>query len=97
MTISLFWTYNGIESKSESRIEVKKDMVTINDRVKDARKKLGLSQYDLANKVKFLNQSQISKIETGNRSISARDLIGISEALHIPIEKLLEGLREEDT
>lgn len=65
-------------------------MVPIHKRIKAVRKKIGLSQNELADKVKFLNQSQISKIETGGRTVSANDLISISKALNVPIGELVE-------
>ena len=68
--------------------------MTVSERIRSAREKRGLSQYQLANKLKNLNQSQLSKIETGKRKICAADLIEISDALEIPVGVLIG---EEDT
>lgn len=65
-------------------------MVSVNKRIKQIREKNGLSQYQLADKIPTLSQSQIAKIETGQRRVSVADLISISEALNVPAEKLLE-------
>ncbi|MEG0830467.1 MAG: helix-turn-helix transcriptional regulator [Anaerovoracaceae bacterium] len=62
----------------------------LNERIKRRREEIGLSQYALANRLKILNQSQISKIESGERGISAKDLILLSKALNVPISELLD-------
>lgn len=54
------------------------------------RKEKGISQYELANKIKYLNQSQLSKIEKGTRKITDYDLICISKALDVSVETLLK-------
>lgn len=58
-------------------------------KIKEIREKQGISQYDLAKKVGYLNQSQLSKIETGSRKISDVDLINIAKSLNISIEDLI--------
>lgn len=65
-------------------------MVSVNKRIKQLREDSGLSQYQLADKIPTLSQSQIAKIETGRRRVSAVDVISISEALNVPAGKLLE-------
>ncbi|MEG2324247.1 MAG: helix-turn-helix transcriptional regulator [Anaerovoracaceae bacterium] len=62
----------------------------LNERIKRRREEVGLSQYALANRLKVLNQSQISKIESCERGISAKDLILLSKALNVPISELLD-------
>lgn len=64
--------------------------MSINENIKRIRQKKGLSQYDFAKRTKKLNQSQISKIENGNRSISTGDLIYIAEALNVSVDELIK-------
>ncbi|SKA82348.1 DNA-binding transcriptional regulator, XRE-family HTH domain [Caloramator quimbayensis] len=61
----------------------------VGNRIKQIRKELKLSQYELAKLIKSLNQSQLSKIENGKRELKADELIQISKVLNIPVEKLI--------
>lgn len=56
------------------------------EKLRDARKKKGLSQYELADRTKILNQSQISKIENGERRITISDIKVLSSAMEMPVE-----------
>ena len=56
-------------------------MDIIQKKIKDRRKSLGLSQYELAKRTQKMNQSQISKIETENRKITIEDMAMIAKAL----------------
>lgn len=58
-------------------------------RIKEVREINNLTQYDLAEKVKLLNQSQICKIENGSRSLKVEELINIANALNVSISDLL--------
>lgn len=58
-------------------------------RIKEVREINGLTQFDLAEKVKLLNQSQICKIENGSRSLKVEELINIADALNVSISDLL--------
>lgn len=58
-------------------------------RIKKVREINGLTQFDLAEKVKLLNQSQICKIENGSRSLKVEELINIADALNVSISDLL--------
>lgn len=58
-------------------------------KIKTIRESKGISQYDLADKLKYLNQSQISKIEKGDRRITDYDLKRIANALEVPIDALI--------
>ncbi|WP_050379089.1 helix-turn-helix domain-containing protein [Gottschalkia purinilytica] len=60
------------------------------ERIRKIRVRSGISQYELARKVNHLNQSQISKIEKGQRRINDIDLVSISEALKVDISELLK-------
>ena len=66
----------------------------VNESIKQIREEKGLSQRQLAEKLKKLNQSQLSKIETGKRKISVPDLIDISDALGVSMSAFMKG---EDT
>jgi len=59
------------------------------ENIKVAREFKGLSQIKLAKRTKLLTQSQISKIEKGNRKITEKDLLVISKALGIEVGELL--------
>lgn len=66
--------------------------MNIGNRIKDIRESQNLSQQDLANKLKYLNQSQISKIEKGDRKATAEDLIKIAKALDVTVEDIVSGI-----
>jgi len=59
------------------------------EKIKNMRNQKGLSQYTLAEKIGHLTQSQLSKIENGERRITDLDLMGISKALNVTIEDLV--------
>lgn len=61
--------------------------------IKQKRVESGLSQYQLAEKTKMLNQSQLSKIENGSRSISIDDLFCIAGALGVEASDLIKDNR----
>ncbi|MBU5269436.1 helix-turn-helix domain-containing protein [Clostridium cochlearium] len=62
----------------------------VGNRIKEIRKELNISQYELAKSLRFLNQSQLSKIENGKRGLKTEELIEISKALNISIITLLK-------
>jgi transcriptional regulator with XRE-family HTH domain len=62
-------------------------------RVKALREKLGLSQDTLARKV-GVSRSALSQIETGERRVTADELVKLSEALNTPVGVLL-GIESE--
>lgn len=74
---------------------VRDNLTSINKKIRQKRINLGMSQYELADRVKVLNQSQISKIESGNRNISVENLIIISEALGMSARELIDEGKEE--
>lgn len=70
-----------------------KEVKVMNNRknnLKQLRENAGLSQYALADKIHYLNQSQIAKIETGKRKMTAVDMITIAQALNVPVETLID-------
>jgi len=62
--------------------------MTIGERIKEARKKKGLTQEELAGKLGCTKQS-IAQYEKGRRSPKIDGLIKIAEALNIPVSDLL--------
>lgn len=64
--------------------------MSICEQIRKARLDAGLSQYDLANKIKDLNQSQISKIENGIRKLKAEEIVPLAHALKVDASKFLE-------
>ncbi|HFD2045178.1 TPA: helix-turn-helix domain-containing protein [Clostridium perfringens] len=58
-------------------------------RIKKIREKNGLSQLNLAKKTGYLNQSQISKIENGQRKVKVDELIILSNALNVSLTELM--------
>ena len=56
--------------------------------IKRVRKSKNISQQALALKLKYLTQSQISKIEKGSRKATAFDLIEIAKALGVDVNEL---------
>ncbi|AMN31735.1 helix-turn-helix domain-containing protein [Clostridium perfringens] len=58
-------------------------------RIKKIRERNGLSQLNLAKKTGSLNQSQISKIENGQRKIKVDELIILSNALNVSLAELM--------
>lgn len=61
----------------------------IGNKIKKVRKEKNISQNELAERVEFLNQSQICKIENGNRFVRVEDVKKIADALNITIKQLI--------
>lgn len=61
----------------------------LGQKIKKLRESQKLSQQELANKLKYLNQSQVSKIEKGDRKVTAQDLAKISKALSVTVDELI--------
>lgn len=62
-------------------------------RVRDARKRLGLTQQDLATSAGFPALQIISQIENGERDVKAWELVRLAKALAVNVQDLL---RQED-
>jgi len=60
--------------------------------IKKIRESKNISQLELAKQLKYLNQSQISKIEKGDRKATAEDLIKIAKALDVTVEDIVSGI-----
>lgn len=63
--------------------------LSVGEKIKLIREKLGISQFELASNVKTLNQSQISKIESGTRKVKESDLKEVSKALGVSVVDLI--------
>lgn len=58
-------------------------------RIKEIRERKQMSQLELSEKLKKLNQSQICKIEKGKRALKAEELKDIAEAFGVSVAKLI--------
>ena len=56
--------------------------------IKNIRKKYNISQKELSLKIIFLNQSQICKIEKGDRKLKVEEVFKIAKALDITVQEL---------
>ena len=57
-------------------------------RLREARKKAHITQEELADYLS-VPQSVVSRLEAGQRKVSALELRDLSELLHIPMERLV--------
>lgn len=65
------------------------DKIILGQRLKELRESAGLSQKQLAECLS-VDQSMVSKFESGERSISATQLEAVCDIICYPIEKLLD-------
>ena len=65
--------------------------ITLGKHIRNIRQTQKVSQSELAARLEYLNQSQISKIEKGDRKASAEDLIQIAKALGVTLEDIVSG------
>ena len=74
-------------------IEGKRMNITGN-KVKEFRKERNLSQQELSNQLETLAvcicRGSISRIEDGSRTVTDIELAGLSEILHVPVERFFE-------
>lgn len=61
---------------------------TIGEKIQDARKKAGLKQWQLANKI-HVSESYIALIESNKRNPSMNVLTKIAEVLHLTTDQLV--------
>lgn len=71
-------------------------MLAVGKQIRNTRQNKNLSQRDLASKIGYLSQSQISKIESGYRKTTVQDLIEIANALGVPVGELLTTKKGAD-
>ncbi|MFR6141774.1 MAG: helix-turn-helix domain-containing protein [Finegoldia sp.] len=64
------------------------------ERVKDLRKKRGLSQEKFALQIN-MDRTYLASVEAGNRNISLRNISKIAKGFGIPISELFEGVENE--
>lgn len=64
------------------------------NKVKEFRKERNLSQQELSNQAETLVvcicRGSISRIEDGSRTVTDIELAGLSEILHVPVERFFE-------
>jgi transcriptional regulator with XRE-family HTH domain len=58
-------------------------------KIRELREKNNISQVELAEKVKTLNQSQICKIENGKRWIRVNEVSIIAKVIGVPITEII--------
>ena len=92
-------TYNDKFTNEKGRermkiIEANIDYKLIGERIKEARRKAGLSQEKLAEMID-VTTVYVSKIERGGQ-INLKRLSQMSIALNVPIEKILNGTTMEN-
>lgn len=58
-------------------------------RIREIRESNNISQSKLAKKIKILNQSQICKIEKGQRALKANELAKIADILNVSITEIM--------
>lgn len=69
-------------------------MKTLNERLRDARKNLHLSQVYVS-KVIGINRTAVVEIEASNRKVSVDELAKFSELFQISIDELINGRTTE--
>lgn len=69
-------------------------MKTLNERLRDARKSLHLSQ-EYVSKVIGINRTAIVEIESGKRKVSVDELAKFSELFQISVDELMNGKATE--
>ncbi|MBY0426616.1 MAG: helix-turn-helix domain-containing protein [Cytophagales bacterium] len=67
----------------------KKDMEKVNITIKELRKKKGITQKSMAERL-FMSRSTFSKIESGNTNLYYDTLASISKILDIPISEIIK-------
>jgi len=65
--------------------------IALGKHIRNIRQTQKVSQTELAERIEYLNQSQISKIEKGDRKATAEDLIQIAKALGVTLEDIVSG------
>jgi transcriptional regulator with XRE-family HTH domain len=69
--------------------EVKKNMATIGQRIVDERKRLGMTQEELAHRVGYKTKSAINKIEMGLREVPQKKIAAFASALGVTPGQLM--------
>ena len=67
-----------------------KNIALLNDRIRNIRQSLGITQEELAQKAGFGSPQTISQIEKGEREIKAYELVKISKVLHTDLYGFFE-------
>lgn len=72
------------------------DYRAVGNRIKNARKRKGITQEELAKKMNF-SVAYLSRVERGSSEINLKRITQLSEKLEIPIEYLLSGTSEKSS
>ena len=67
----------------------------VGKRIKQERKRLGLSQDALAAAVELSSRSQVHRVETGERKVDSMELLRFSEVLGVPMDAFFDEARGE--
>lgn len=81
----------GIKNKRKTPLDGR--YVPLGEILRAERLKNGITQYDLANQLKF-QQAFASKLERGSRPMTVMQLFDICEELHISPAKVIRDLRK---
>ena len=73
------------------------DDTTVGGRIKRLRKKAGMSQDELAEKLHIENRASISSYETNRRLVSGALAVEIANVLGSSIDYILNGAESEDS
>ena len=68
------------------------DKNVVGARIKDARRKRGMTQGNLAEKLDYTTERQLQRIENGETSCSVDKLMEISQILEVSTDYILFGL-----
>ena len=67
----------------------------LGDKIRERRKRLGISQQELAEAAGYTSKVAISRIESGNMNLTMDKLVAIANYLNIPITELLHADKAE--
>lgn len=67
----------------------------LGDRIKELRKRTGLSQEKFALKID-MDRTYFATVESGKRNVSLRNIEKIAKGLNVSLSQLFEGLGETD-
>lgn len=90
---SLFVGSDALVVTKEREVEPVSDSETIGERIKSARKAVGLRQEALASMIGVC-RTTVSKYETGDLELSVKHICKIADTLGVSTEWLLGGARE---
>lgn len=72
----------------------KKILIQLGDRIREARKRMGISQEQLAH-LSGMHRTYVSSVERGERNISVLNLLSITGVLGVDAGDIVAGLTRE--